>query len=104
MAQRGLQVAGGAPEPEEGLLVGSNFYLEMFTVPPQQRIKRMYSSFGMFPNRGKNQEGILLCRAIIAMASTLQKNLDDNNYTFNDLRNFIKLLKIIADPRFQASC
>ena len=35
---------------------------------------------------GKNQEGILLCRAIIAMASTLQKNLDDNNYTFNDLR------------------
>ena len=29
-----------------------NFYLEMFTVPPQQRIKRMYSSFGMFPNRG----------------------------------------------------
>ena len=36
--------------------------------------------------KGKVEDGVLLCRAIIAMASTLQKNLDNNNYTFNDIR------------------
>jgi len=99
LVQGGHFVTGRWLIPEDEILIG-------LEVPGPERMKRMYSSFGMLHNRGKGkvEDGVLLCRAIIAMASTLQKNLDNNNYTFNDIRNFIKLLKIIADPRFKASC
>merc|ERR1712228_19065 len=79
---------------QEDIIIGPEVYLEMLAAPRSQRIKRMYSSVGMFHNRGKAEEGVLLCRAIIAMANNLQMNLDSNDYSFNDLRNFIKLLKI----------
>ena len=41
---------------------------------------------------GKAEEGVLLCRAIIAMANNLQMNLDSNDYSFNDLRKSSALI------------
>ena len=56
--------------------------LECFTTEVFLEVKH----FDICTGPGKAEEGVLLCKAIVAMASTLQKNLDNNNYTFNDLR------------------